>query len=107
MSEIDLAGFTAAHAAGAVVVDVREPEEYVRGHVPGARLIPLGRLPQHVGELPHAERIYLICAAGNRSKAAVSLLTRAGFDAVSVAGGTSAWERAGRATVTGSRPGGH
>jgi hypothetical protein len=43
--EVDLDAFAVAHACGAVVIDLREPYEYASGHVPGARLIPLGSLP--------------------------------------------------------------
>lgn len=86
------------------MIDVREPGEYAAGHVPTARLIPLNRLPQHVSELPREQRIYVTCASGNRSFAAAGFLANAGLDAVSVAGGTVAWQRAGRAIVLGTRP---
>jgi rhodanese-related sulfurtransferase len=104
MREVDQAAFVAAHAGGAVVIDVREPGEYVTGHVPGAQLIPFGRLPQHLAELPRGQRIYMICASGNRSLAAADFLARAGVDAVSVAGGTGAWQRSGRPVAFGTRP---
>ncbi|NUT33421.1 MAG: rhodanese-like domain-containing protein [Hamadaea sp.] len=104
MREVDQAAFAAAHAAGAVVIDVREPGEYAAGHVPGARLMPLGRLSRHLPDLPRDQRIYVICASGNRSLAAADFLARAGLDAVSVAGGTGAWQRAGRPVVLGTRP---
>ncbi|MEV0267891.1 rhodanese-like domain-containing protein [Hamadaea sp. NPDC050747] len=104
MREIDQVSFAAAHAEGAAVVDVREPDEYLAGHVPGARPIPLGQLPEHLGDLPRDEPVYLICASGNRSLAAAGLLARAGFDAVSVTGGTGAWQRAGRTVVRGAQP---
>lgn len=104
MREIDLAAFATAKASGAFVIDVREPEEYVGGHVPGARLIPLGRLPNRLATLPRDERVYLICRSGNRSLAAADYLARAGVDAVSVMGGTAAWQRAGHAITFGSQP---
>jgi rhodanese-related sulfurtransferase len=104
MREVDLTAFAAAHNEGAVVIDVREPGEYVSGHVPGARLMPLGRLPHHLGELPRDRCVYVICASGNRSKAAAELLARAGVDAVSVAGGTGGWQQAGRPVTLGIRP---
>jgi rhodanese-related sulfurtransferase len=104
MREVDLVAFAAAHTGGAVVIDVREPEEYVSGHVPGARLMPLGRLAQHVAEMPPGQRVYVICASGNRSKVAADLLGRAGVDAVSVAGGTGGWQRAGKPINLGARP---
>ncbi|HET8766090.1 MAG TPA: rhodanese-like domain-containing protein, partial [Pedococcus sp.] len=51
MSEVALDSFAAAHADGATVIDVREPGEYVGGHVPGAVLVPMGQLPSRVSEL--------------------------------------------------------
>ena len=55
--EVDIATFAQAHAGGVTVIDVREPDEYVQGHVPGAVLIPLGEVPDRVAEvLPGADR---------------------------------------------------
>jgi len=102
MREVDLTTFTTAHRGGALVIDVREPAEYAAGHVPGARPIPAGQLPARLGELPRTAPVYVICASGNRSLAAVDILTRAGVDAWSVAGGTSAWTRAGHPVVRGA-----
>lgn len=101
--EIDIPAFGAAHADGAVVIDVRESFEYAMGHVPGATLVPLSRLPGRVGELPRDEPVYVICATGNRSLHAADHLRRAGIDAISVAGGTTAWERLGHPLARGSR----
>lgn len=99
--EIDLQRFASAHAGGAFVLDVREPDEYVGGHVPGAVLLPLAQVHRRLGGLPKGERVYVVCASGNRSKTAAGLLRAAGFDAVSVAGGTGGWIRQGRAVVLG------
>ena len=104
MSEVTLESFAAAHADGAVVIDVREPGEYVGAHVPGAVLMPMGQLPSRTGELERSRPVYVICASGNRSGAMTDYLRRAGFDAWSVAGGTSGWVSAGRPVVTGTRP---
>ncbi len=93
----------AARADGAAVVDVREPYEYVDGHVPGAVLMPMGQLPSRAAELDKARPVYVICATGNRSRAMADYLCRAGFDARSVDGGTSAWAQSGRPVVTGAR----
>ncbi len=103
MREVDQTTFSRAYDAGALVIDVREPDEYVAGHVPGARLLPMGRLPQHLDDLPLSEPVYVICASGNRSMAATGFLVRAGVDAYSVAGGTGAWSRSGRPVVYGPR----
>lgn len=101
--EVDTAVLAAAARDGALVVDVREPEEYVAGHVPGAVNVPLGVLPVRVDEFPKGERLFVICASGGRSAQGAQLLGTRGLDAVSVAGGTSAWTSAGRPVVTGTR----
>ena len=62
MLEIPLSAFAAAHSDGAIVVDVREPGEYVTGHVPGATLVPMGQVVSRMSELPKDMPIYLICA---------------------------------------------
>lgn len=101
MREIDQQTFAAAHRDGAVVIDVREPSEYVEGHVPGARLMPLGQLSSHVGDLPRNVPVYVVCASGNRSLAAAGFLAAAGVDAWSVAGGTGTWIRSGHPVTRG------
>ncbi|HET8716827.1 MAG TPA: rhodanese-like domain-containing protein [Nocardioidaceae bacterium] len=98
--EVDLAQVADA-GRRAVVVDVREPDEYAGGHVPGARLMPMGRLASTLGDLDRSAPIYVICASGNRSKAMTDVLRGAGFDAHSVAGGTRAWIESGRPVETG------
>lgn len=103
--EIDLPAFAAARADGAVVIDVRDPQEYTGGHVPGARLLPMGMLEARAGELPRNQPIYVICQTGGRSGRAVGQLRRAGLDAVSVAGGTSGWIGQGRPVVAGPHAG--
>lgn len=96
MREVDLETFAAAREGGAVVIDVREPYEYAAGHVPGATLLPLAEVPVRLNELPRGEKVYIICATGNRSLVAADWLAQAGVDAWSVAGGTSEWQRTGR-----------
>ncbi len=101
--EIDVHTFAAAHADGGYVIDVREPYEYVSGHVPGARLVPLGQLPHHLAELPAGEPVYVICASGNRSWTAARFLIQRGLDARSVAGGTGDWAARGLPVVRGGQ----
>lgn len=104
MREVSLAAFAAAQSDGAIVVDVREPGEYVGGHVPGATLVPMGQVSLRLRELPRDRKIYVICASGNRSHSMTNYLMRAGYDAYSVSGGTGAWARAGHPIVLGRRP---
>src|SRR5438034_5169686 len=73
---------------GALLVDVREADEWRAGHATGARHVPLGTLPQHLSELPRDRDLLLICRSGNRSGAACGMLARHGFDrAFNVTGG--------------------
>jgi thioredoxin 1 len=102
--EVDLETFAAAHAAGATVLDVRNPDEYEEKHVPGAVLIPLGELAARTDEVPAGDPLYVICAAGGRSLTATKALVGAGYSAVSVAGGTNGWAAAGHPVVEGDSP---
>jgi rhodanese-related sulfurtransferase len=78
-----------------VVVDVREPEEYAQGHLPGAEPMPLMTVPQRLHDLPTDKPIYLVCAVGARSAQAAMYLAARGVDAVNVDGGTAEWVAAG------------
>ncbi|MBL8063700.1 MAG: MBL fold metallo-hydrolase [Anaerolineales bacterium] len=79
-----------------VVVDVREPWEYSKGHVPGAILMPLGQLASRASELNPEQPVAVICASGNRSQSAAALLGQKGFKTIyNVLGGTGAWMRSG------------
>ena len=102
--EVDIATFAERHASGVTVIDVREPDEYVEGHVPGAVLIPLGEVPERVAEVPEGETVYMVCKVGGRSMRAAEVLAAEGRDVVNVAGGTMAWIEAGHPTVTGDTP---
>jgi rhodanese-related sulfurtransferase/rubrerythrin len=77
------------------LVDVRQPGEYEEGHLPGARLIPLGELPERVAELDRDKTTIVYCAAGIRSRAGAAILERAGFrEVLSMSGGIHAWRGA-------------
>ena len=77
------------------VVDVREPDEFAGGHVPGAVNIPLQSVPENLDSFDPDKPVYLICQAGMRSERAASYLDARGFDTVNVLGGTGAWASAG------------
>lgn len=78
-----------------VLIDVREPAEFAREHIAGARLMPLSRLDAR--DLPEGMRIVLCCAGGCRSQTAARRLGLAGL--AHLEGGLSAWSAAGFATV--------
>jgi len=78
-----------------LVVDVRQPEEYRQGHIDGAKLIPLGELPQRLKELPKDKEIVCVCASGNRSRSATKRLIHEGYNAVNMNGGMMSWARSG------------
>lgn len=78
-------------ADDAVVLDVREQDEWDAGHAPGAVHIPLGELPTRLGELPENEPLPVICRSGGRSSRAVQWLEAQGYDVVNVDGGMRLW----------------
>ncbi len=102
--EIDVDELARRHAAGGAVLDVREPDEYEGGHVPGAVSIPLGEVADRLTEVPDGE-VLVICAKGGRSLRAAELLRAEGVEAVNVAGGTTAWVESGHPVATGPAPG--
>lgn len=93
MKTIPPAEFMATWDRRATVIDVREPDEYARGHVPGAALIPLGELTRRLPEVPKSDTVYVICASGNRSNQGAQTLSSFGVNAISVAEGTTGWTR--------------
>lgn len=101
MREITREAFASARADGGYVIDVREPDEYVAGHIPGVRLMPMATVPARLAELPRNAPVYVVCASGNRSSQVTALLLQAGYDAWSVAGGTSGWQSGGYPVVQG------
>jgi len=86
-----------------LLLDVREADEFAAVRAPGAALVPTSQFMARVADLPTDRPILVICAAGSRSAAVTGYLARTGrTDVVNVAGGMTAWERAGLATVRGT-----
>jgi glyoxylase-like metal-dependent hydrolase (beta-lactamase superfamily II)/rhodanese-related sulfurtransferase len=82
------------HLREVQIVDVREPAEFngPLGHVPGARLIPLGKLSDHMTELNKEKPLVTVCRSGARSAQATVLLGKAGFHKVAnLSGGMLRW----------------
>lgn len=92
-------------ADDAVVLDVREDDEWAAGHAPSAVHVPLGDVPARLGELPESDQpLAVVCRSGGRSSRAVQWLVQQGFDVVNVDGGMRAWAAAGKA-MTSDGPG--
>jgi rhodanese-related sulfurtransferase len=81
----------------AIILDVREQKEYDAGHVLKAKLVPLGKLHERIGELEkyREQPIVVMCRSGQRSSAATAQLVKQGFTQVhNLAGGMIAWQKA-------------
>jgi rhodanese-related sulfurtransferase len=94
-------------AGDLVILDVREREAYLGGHVRGARLLPRGQLELRVNEeLPDpTQRVLAICEYGRISTLAAATLQQMGFQrAIALDGGMKSWREAGHPLVTGSEP---
>jgi rhodanese-related sulfurtransferase len=85
----------AASAAGAMLLDVREYQEWMAGRVAGAVHVPMQDLPGRLDEIPRDRRVVCICRSGNRSGQVTSWLLKQGYDAVNMTGGMRAWEAEG------------
>lgn len=84
---------------GALLIDVREMNEWQAGHAPDAVHIPMGELGAAVTSWDKAHPAIFICRSGRRSDNAVAALVQAGYRAINLAGGMQAWQQAGGAVV--------
>jgi rhodanese-related sulfurtransferase len=88
----------------ALVLDVREQEEWDVGHIPGALFIPMGQVADRLDELPADRRILAVCRVGGRSGVVAEALRRHGYRVANVEGGMQEWHAAG---LPMEPPGGH
>ncbi|MEU8528403.1 MULTISPECIES: rhodanese-like domain-containing protein [Streptomyces] len=90
--------------ADALVVDVREDDEWAAGHVEGALHVPMSDFVARFGEVTEAvaegRRAYVMCRVGGRSAQVTQYLVQQGIDAVNVDGGMLAWDGANRPMVS-------
>jgi rhodanese-related sulfurtransferase len=86
--------------AGALLVDVREDDEWAAGHAPQAEHLAMSRIQQDYERLPIDRRIICLCHVGARSAVVADALRRAGWDAVNLVGGMDAWAAAGLPVVS-------
>ncbi|HEX3813892.1 MAG TPA: rhodanese-like domain-containing protein [Mycobacteriales bacterium] len=84
----------------ALVLDVREDDEWAAGHIDGAVHIPMNEVPDRVADLPSGQPVSVVCRSGGRSARVTGFLVQAGVDAHNVAGGMQIWEAAGRPMVS-------
>jgi rhodanese-related sulfurtransferase len=102
--EITIEELKIALITGAQVIDVRETDEYVSGHVSGATHIPLGTVPNNMEPFRSDDDIYVICQAGGRSMRACEFLHDQGItNVVNVIGGTAGWIALGNPVTTGQQ----
>jgi rhodanese-related sulfurtransferase len=90
--EVDPARAAQLAADGALLLDVREPDEWAAGHASGAVHMPLGDL--RPGDVPRDRVVVAVCRSGGRSGKAAVVLAGAGVDVRNMAGGMNAWAAA-------------
>jgi len=78
-----------------LVLDVREPREWRRGHIRGSHNVPLSQLAGRLSRIPLDRPVVTVCASGHRSAAAARILMRACYEVENLAGGLTRWSRAG------------
>ena len=99
VTEIDPAEADRLVAAGALMVDVREEDEWVAGHAPVAVHLPMGDVIDRMDELPKDRTIVCMCRVGGRSGSVALHLAGTGYDVRNIAGGMQAWEALGLPVV--------
>ncbi|WHX48175.1 rhodanese-like domain-containing protein [Paenibacillus woosongensis] len=76
-----------------IIIDVREPEEYIQAHIPGVPLIPMGEIIGYMDDLDPEREYVFICRSGQRSFNVAKYFQQNGFDAVhNYAGGMLDWD---------------
>ena len=100
VGEVDVAGVPTTFDESVILLDVREHDEWQRGHAAGAQHIPMGEVPARIGEIDQGAQLFVICHLGGRSLRVARYLARNGYAPINVSGGMQAWADAGRAVVT-------
>lgn len=100
VTQTDIADLPAEFGPTAVLLDVRENDEWRQGHAADARHIPMGEVPARVNEIDPEAKLYVVCKVGGRSQKVAQYLASNGYKAVNVSGGMLAWANAGRPVVT-------
>jgi rhodanese-related sulfurtransferase len=100
VNEADVADVPVTFNDSVVLLDVREDDEWARGHASGARHIPMSDVPARIGELDVDAKLFVVCHAGGRSMKVAQYLANSGYEPINVSGGMLAWAGAGRPVVT-------
>jgi len=98
--EVDVSGVPTAFDGSVVLLDVRENDEWDRGHAAGAVHIPMGDVPARMSEIDPAATLFVVCHLGGRSMRVARYLAQNGYEPINVSGGMQAWSDAGRPVVT-------
>ena len=103
--EISVSEFAEQFNEEIFLIDVREIDEYLSGHVPGAIHIPLNEVPNRVEEFrnPNGGPTFVICKVGGRSARACDFLANQSLSVINIAGGTMGWIMQGNDVVEGSQ----
>ncbi|MGI8879206.1 MAG: rhodanese-like domain-containing protein [Jatrophihabitans sp.] len=90
--------------ADAVLLDVREDEEWVAGHIDGAVHMPMMSVPQRLGYDPGPvtpdAHVVVVCKVGGRSAQVTAWLRAQGYNAANLTGGMLAWDAAGKQMIS-------
>jgi rhodanese-related sulfurtransferase len=90
--DMPLADWKALPSTTAYLLDVREPDEFAKGHLAGATNLPLSQLRKREAEVPRDRQVWVYCAAGQRAYFAQRLLRQHGVDAFNLSGGYTTWK---------------
>lgn len=100
IAEVELTGVPDPIPPGVCVIDVREDEEWIAGHIGGAVHVPMLLLPQRLDVIPVDRQVLVVCKVGSRSARATAYLQSQGIEAVNLVGGMLAWQAGGRPMVS-------
>jgi rhodanese-related sulfurtransferase len=100
VARADIAEVPATFGPSVVLLDVREDDEWQRGHAAGAQHIPMGDIPARIDEIDRDAKLFVVCHVGGRSLRVSQYLARNGYQPVNVEGGMAAWAGTGRPVVT-------
>lgn len=100
VQQVDVSDVPTTFDQSVVLLDVRENDEWQRGHAAGAQHIPMGEVPARIAEIDPDAKLFVVCHLGGRSLRVAQYLAQNGYAPINVGGGMQAWADAGRPVVT-------